>query len=93
MLTVEVIYVPENAPPFQVRLDLPEGATIEAALAKAKLKSLYPEVAAYPVGIFSEIKPLDTVLRHKDRIEIYRPLTIDPKLKRKLKARKKSVAK
>ena len=92
MLTVEVIYVPEDAPSFHVHLDLPEGSTIEEALAKAKLESLYPEVAAYQVGIFSEIKPLDTVLRHQDRIEIYRPLTVDPKLKRKLKARKKSPA-
>ena len=89
MLTVEVIYVPKYAAPFHVYIDLPEGATIEEALSKAKLETLYPEIKAYQVGVFSEIKPLDTVLNHKDRIEIYRPLIIDPKLKRKLKALKK----
>ncbi len=31
------------------------------------------------VGIFSEIKPLDTIVKKDDRIEIYRPLAVSPK--------------
>ncbi len=35
------------------------------------------------VGIFSEVKPLDTFVEENDRIEIYRPLAVSPKEARK----------
>ena len=38
------------------------------------------------VGIFSEFVELDAMLHDGDRIEIYRPLFIDPKQRRKLRA-------
>jgi putative ubiquitin-RnfH superfamily antitoxin RatB of RatAB toxin-antitoxin module len=38
------------------------------------------------VGIFSKFASLDTVLREKDRVEIYRPLVADPKEVRKERA-------
>ena len=40
------------------------------------------------VGIFSRKVPLDHVLRDGDRIEIYRPLTADPKEMRRQRALK-----
>jgi putative ubiquitin-RnfH superfamily antitoxin RatB of RatAB toxin-antitoxin module len=40
------------------------------------------------VGIYSKIVAKDTPLRDGDRIELYRPLAIDPKEKRRLLARK-----
>jgi putative ubiquitin-RnfH superfamily antitoxin RatB of RatAB toxin-antitoxin module len=42
-----------------------------------------------PVGIFAKKKTLDTVLRERDRIEIYRPLVADPKDSRRKRAAKK----
>ena len=41
---------------------------------------------ASPVGIYSKIRPLDTILRKHDRVEIYRPLLADPKEVRKKRA-------
>jgi putative ubiquitin-RnfH superfamily antitoxin RatB of RatAB toxin-antitoxin module len=38
------------------------------------------------VGIFSKFATLDTVLREKDRVEIYRSLIADPKQVRKERA-------
>ncbi|MBT6771609.1 MAG: RnfH family protein, partial [Thiotrichales bacterium] len=38
------------------------------------------------VGIFSKFATLETVLREKDRVEIYRPLIADPKQVRKERA-------
>lgn len=31
------------------------------------------------IGIWGRVRPLSTVLRERDRIEVYRPLTVDPK--------------
>ncbi|MGP1606254.1 MAG: RnfH family protein [Moraxella sp.] len=39
------------------------------------------------VGIYSQKKRLDTVLVDGDRVEIYRPLTIDPMARRKVKSK------
>jgi uncharacterized protein len=41
------------------------------------------------VGIFSQRVSLDTAVNDGDRIEIYRPLIIDPKQARRNRARKK----
>ena len=38
------------------------------------------------VGIFGKVVKLDQILRHGDRVEIYRPLLADPKLARKQRA-------
>lgn len=38
------------------------------------------------VGIYGKKKPLDTVLREHDRIEVYRPLQADPKEARRRRA-------
>jgi putative ubiquitin-RnfH superfamily antitoxin RatB of RatAB toxin-antitoxin module len=41
------------------------------------------------VGIHGEPVPLATVLRDRDRVEIYRPLRADPKEVRRTRAAKK----
>ena len=45
----------------------------------------YPSLLEF---IFSKFASLDTVLREKDRVEIYRPLVADPKEVRKERAAK-----
>lgn len=48
----------------------------------------FPElvIEQLAVGIFSQKCSLDTPLKAGDRVEIYRPLTIDPKAARRLRA-------
>ncbi|KTD23317.1 RnfH family protein [Legionella londiniensis] len=89
MVKVELIYLPEKNDPFHLDIELPEGATIRDALQQSGIHRVHPETNNYPVGIFAQKLPLDTPLKTGDRIEIYRPLALDPKEKRRLKVKKK----
>ena len=40
------------------------------------------------MGVFGKLKPLDAVLADHDRVEIYRPLLVDPKLSRQRRVEK-----
>lgn len=68
------------------------GATIGEAIAQSGLLDELPELdlATHPVGLYSRKKPLDTVLRERDRVEIYRPLVADPKDARRRRASSKA---
>ncbi|OGS94639.1 MAG: protein RnfH [Gallionellales bacterium RIFCSPLOWO2_02_FULL_57_47] len=78
-------------PHRQVWIDvvLPDGATIQDAIERSGILKQVPEInlEQQKVGIFSKISKLDTVLNDGDRVEIYRPITCDPKtIPRKAKA-------
>ncbi|MDL2358557.1 MAG: RnfH family protein [Pseudomonadota bacterium] len=75
-------------------LAVPLGTTIEQAIALSGVLVDIPgiELAQQPVGLYGKKKPLDTVLRAHDRIEIYRPLVADPKDSRRRRALKKDGA-
>ena len=67
------------------------GTTILAAIQQSGMLQLWPEInltTLNKVGIFGKLATLDTVVNDKDRIEIYRPLIIDPKQARLLRAAK-----
>lgn len=68
------------------------GTTIEQAIAQSALLQDFPgiDLATHPVGIYGKKKPLETVLRAHDRIEIYRPLVADPKDARRRRAAHKA---
>lgn len=70
-----------------------EGATILQAIAQSGVLRDIPgiDLALQPVGLFGKKRPLDTVLRERDRIEIYRALVADPKESRRRRADKKAV--
>lgn len=71
-----------------VSLQLPEGGTAAQAIERSGLLQRFPEIdlAVNKIGIFSRAVKLDTVLRDKDRVEIYRPLLSDPKAVRRQRA-------
>jgi putative ubiquitin-RnfH superfamily antitoxin RatB of RatAB toxin-antitoxin module len=60
-------------------LNLPAGATVRDALAASGLE-------AHACGIFGKRVALDRKLAEGDRVEIYRPLAIDPKEARRRRA-------
>ena len=74
-----------------IALTVPAGSTILAAVRLSGILQQFPEIdlACQPVGVFSKKRALTDVLQAGDRIEIYRPLTIDPKEARRAKAKKK----
>jgi putative ubiquitin-RnfH superfamily antitoxin RatB of RatAB toxin-antitoxin module len=88
-MAVEVVYaLPERQTLVQVRVQA--GATAREAVVLSGLPSLYPDIDPVrgKIGIFGRHVPPDTVLRNGDRVEIYRPLTADPKAARRRRARK-----
>lgn len=70
-----------------VEVLLPRGATLrDAVAASGLLDSKELDDVGLLLGVFGQVKRADSVLRDGDRIEIYRPLTIDPKKARRLRA-------
>ncbi len=69
-------------------LEVRVGATIRHAILQSGILRLFPEIdpQTISVGIFSEPKELDDIVKEGDRIEIYRPLTMDPKEARRRRA-------
>jgi len=67
----------------RVTLQLPDGALVRDALRAAGIEG---DAA---VGVFGKRVPPDTPLADGDRVEIYRPLALDPKERRRQRARKR----
>lgn len=87
---VHVAYSPRPGEVDEVQLELPAGSTVQDALAKSLLLQRHAEIdSALPrVGVWGKLRALDAVLRDQDRVEIYRPLQVDPKEARRLRYRK-----
>ncbi|RAU21571.1 RnfH family protein [Paramagnetospirillum kuznetsovii] len=69
-------------------IDVPEGTTVGQAIEKSGILHQYPEIdlETQKVGIFGKPVALDLVVEEGARIEIYRPITCDPKtVKRRAK--------
>ena len=73
----------------EIRLELPEAATVQLAIDTAS-QSLTEVVAAAAdataVGVWGKVRALDYVLRDGDRVELYRALQADPKDARRTNA-------
>jgi len=84
---VEVVYA-EPDQQHRVHLELEKGATVALALAAvsriAPFSSL--DLAQAGVGVFGRLVTGSEVLQPDDRLEIYRPLLMDPKEARRLRA-------
>ncbi|MFM0176882.1 RnfH family protein [Paraburkholderia aspalathi] len=88
-LSIEVCYALANEQAL-ITVDLPEGATLQQAIEASGILQRYPQIdlGMQKVGVFGKLKPLDTVLADHDRVEIYRPLLVDPKLSRQRRVEK-----
>lgn len=96
-ITVEVAYATPEKQRI-IALQVETGTSAFEAVVASNIKAEFPEIDidSQPMGIFS--KPLngkgrplpqDYVLQPGDRVEIYRPLQIDPKQERLKRADKK----
>ena len=86
-IQVEVAY----ATPAQqclLQIELPEGSDVNAAIAASGILQKYPEISwpQAPVGVFGKKVSAQTILNTGDRVEIYRPLRVDPKTRRRERA-------
>lgn len=71
----------------EILVDIDNSTTVSIAIRRSGVLEQFPEIdlANAQVGVFSKKVKLDDLLREGDRVEIYRPLTIDPKLARRLR--------
>lgn len=84
---VEVVYALPTRQ-YSVHLELADSATVATALAAidriAPFKDL--DLESREVGVFGQRVSREHLLRPGDRVEIYRPLTVDPKEARRRRA-------
>jgi hypothetical protein len=87
-IRVEVAYATPKKQKI-IALELDEGCTIAQAIARSGILQIFTEIdlAHQKIGIFSKQKNLSDVLQEGDRVEIYRPLVMDPKEARRQRAK------
>ena len=87
MISVEVAYAKPEIQTL-IRVEIPENSTVEAVILKSGILTQHSELKLenLVVGIFSTPFTLEKTLTDGDRVEIYRPLLVDPKEMRRLKA-------
>jgi putative ubiquitin-RnfH superfamily antitoxin RatB of RatAB toxin-antitoxin module len=88
-LRVEVVYALPGSEDA-VSVVLPYGATIGDAVLASGVLGRHPELeqAGLKLGVYGKIRAASFAAADGDRIEIYRPLLIDPKEARRKRARK-----
>ena len=80
MLEIEIVYGLADRQVLR-NMTVAEGTTVREAALQSGLEVEFPELDLQqaPLGIFGKAVKDETVLRDGDRIEVYRPLLIDPK--------------
>lgn len=85
-----MVYSPAERLIDRVDIELPAGATVADALAASGLLARHPGLAAagQRMGVWGRPCGSDEPLRDGDRVELYRPLKVDPKEARRLRQRR-----
>ena len=82
---VEVIYaLPERQ--RIARIQVVPGTTVGDAVTQVAQQLSLEDAASVPVGIFGQEIDREHLLKPGDRVEVYRPLTMDPMTARHLRA-------
>ncbi len=87
-LCVEVVYCPSPGVNDLTQLRLLQGATVaDAVHASGVLQRHALAVEGMRLGVWGKGRDPGSLLRDRDRVEIYRPLLVDPKEARRLRYR------
>ncbi|MDO5073047.1 MAG: RnfH family protein [Neisseria animaloris] len=91
MVEIEIAYGTSEKQLLET-MQVEEGTTARQAVLQSRIAAEFPDadVEKAPLGIFGKAVKDDTVLRDKDRVEVYRPLLIDPKEARRLRVQPKN---
>ncbi|MEI6760053.1 MAG: RnfH family protein [Betaproteobacteria bacterium] len=84
-IAVTVLYSPGPRVVTEVALRLTLPCTVQQALQASGFGQSHPELdlSTCPVGVWGRKAARGQPLRDRDRVEIYRALTVDPKLARR----------
>jgi sulfur carrier protein len=90
MPLVTVSFSPAPREVLEWAVQVPEGATVRDAVLASGWREACAgqDVAALDVGVWGRRCALEQALREGDRVEIYRPLLVDPKVARRERFRK-----
>lgn len=84
------VYVAYALPEHQdlVCVQLPANSTVEQAINKSLILQKYSDIDLndIEVGIYGKIVQTTQLLHDQDRVEIYRPLAMDPMHARRMRA-------
>lgn len=89
LIEIEVAYaLPENQ--ILECLKVPYGTTVAQAVQLSGICNKFSEIQPdnKNLGIFGKLVKPETILRNHDRVEIYRPIIVDPKEKRRKRVEK-----
>lgn len=79
-MNIKVVYAkPERQ--IVLSVEVPDGATVGEALEKSGILLRCPDIdlTVNKVGVWGKVAELDAVLEDGARVEVYRPITCDPK--------------
>jgi uncharacterized protein len=90
IVRIAIAFSPRVGSAFEAALELPAPATALDAIRASGVFERHPELALGEplVGIWGRACAPGTVLADGDRVEIYRPLAMDPNEARRLRAKK-----
>ena len=89
-ILIEIAYaLPEEQ--VIISIKVPTIFNVQQAIEKSGIQKKFPciDLSKNKVGIFGKKTKLNHLLKDRDRIEIYRPLILDPKEMRRKRAAKK----
>lgn len=86
LIRVEVAYADPRRQVLRV-VDVAEGSRVRAAVDASGILAQLPGFVPAGYGIFGRSVTPDAPLRDGDRVELYRPLAIDPKQARRNRVR------
>ncbi len=89
-ISIEVAYALPDRQEI-LGLTVEEGCTLKEAILKSGILERFQEIDIErdATGIFGQLMPGNQILREGDRVEIYRPLTADPRIARRVRSKRK----
>lgn len=87
MINITVCYATPHKK-CDILLKVENHCTVESAIHLSQIMAQFPEInlTITTVGVFGRVVKLDSALHDGDRVEIYRPLVVDPKAARRSRA-------
>jgi len=89
-MQITLVYSPAPREVFEQVLTLPDHATARDAVLASALPMQFPALdwAAMPAGVWGRAVAWQQALNDGDRLELCRPLTVDPKVPRRERFRR-----
>lgn len=86
-ISVQVVYASTTHQEV-ISIEIPADSTVEDAIEKSGILHKYSEVdiSTCMVGIYGKVIQNGRILKDQDRVEIYRPLIMDPMEARRKRA-------